>query len=53
VIWRRCVAGGVEGLNVVRMDVEHSAFATRSFDVVTMLEVLEHLQNPQQALNRV
>jgi hypothetical protein len=33
------------------MDVQHPAFATRSFDIVTMLEVLEHLRDPQAALN--
>jgi 2-polyprenyl-3-methyl-5-hydroxy-6-metoxy-1,4-benzoquinol methylase len=31
------------------MDVQRPAFATRSFDIVTMLEVLEHLRNPQAA----
>lgn len=43
--------GGIERLNVVRMDAERPAFAPRAFDVVTMLEVLEHLENPQQALD--
>jgi hypothetical protein len=33
------------------MDVQRPAFATRSFDIVTMLEVLEHLKDPQAALN--
>jgi hypothetical protein len=37
-------------LTVVRMDAQRPAFAAKSFDVVTMLEVLEHLTNPQAAL---
>ena len=45
--------GGIERLKVVRMDAERPAFAPGAFDVVTMLEVLEHLKNPQQALNSV
>jgi 2-polyprenyl-3-methyl-5-hydroxy-6-metoxy-1,4-benzoquinol methylase len=42
--------GGVDRLRVVRMDAQRLAFSPKSFDVVTMLEVLEHLNNPQQAL---
>src|SRR5258708_38104416 len=42
--------GGDDRLSVVRVDVQRPAFAARSFDVVTMLEVLEHLKNPQAAL---
>lgn len=45
--------GGVERLSVERMDVEHLSFPEASFDVVTMLEVLEHLQRPAEALRRV
>jgi len=44
-------AGGVTRLNVARMTAEQMAFAPRSFDVVTMLEVLEHMANPQAALS--
>jgi 2-polyprenyl-3-methyl-5-hydroxy-6-metoxy-1,4-benzoquinol methylase len=44
------IRGGIDRLTVVRMDAEAPAFAARSFDVVTMLEVLEHLKNPQAAL---
>jgi hypothetical protein len=33
------------------MDAQSPAFAPQSFDVVTMLEVLEHLGNPQAALS--
>ncbi len=43
--------GGIDRLTVVRMDAHLPAFAPRSFDVVTMLEVMEHLKNPQAALN--
>jgi ubiquinone/menaquinone biosynthesis C-methylase UbiE len=43
--------GGIDRLHVVRLDVQRPPFAPRSFDVVTILEVLEHLQNPQTALN--
>jgi SAM-dependent methyltransferase len=42
--------GGIDRLKVVRMDVERPAFTPGSFDVVTILEVLEHLNNPQAAL---
>jgi 2-polyprenyl-3-methyl-5-hydroxy-6-metoxy-1,4-benzoquinol methylase len=45
--------GGIERLSVARMDAQQLAFSARSFDVVTMLEVLEHLPNPQTALNCV
>ena len=37
-------------LRAVRMDAQHMAFAPGSFDVVTMLEVLEHMPSPQLAL---
>ena len=43
--------GGIDRLTVVRMDAQAPAFAAGSFDVVTMLEVLEHLKNPQAALS--
>src|SRR5260370_23774124 len=33
------IRGGIDRLTVVRMDVQASAFAARSFDVITMLEV--------------
>jgi len=45
--------GGIQRLNVIRMDAEHPPLAAGSFDVVTVLEVLEHLQNPHQSLCRL
>ena len=42
--------GGIERLTVARMDVERLDFPPQSFDVVTMLEVLEHLNNPGSGL---
>jgi 2-polyprenyl-3-methyl-5-hydroxy-6-metoxy-1,4-benzoquinol methylase len=43
-------SGGVTRLNVARMDAEKMAFANKSFDGITMLEVLEHMKNPQATL---
>jgi len=42
--------GGIDRLTVARMDAQLPGFAPKSFDVVTMLEVLEHLPTPQAAL---
>lgn len=42
--------GGISRLTAARMDAERMAFAQKCFDVVTMLEVLEHMPNPQAAL---
>jgi len=42
--------GGVSHLTVALMSAERMGFAPRSFDVVTMLEVLEHMRNPLAAL---
>lgn len=42
--------GGVSRLTAVRMDAAQMTFAPRAFDVVTMLEVLEHLPTPEAAL---
>jgi ubiquinone/menaquinone biosynthesis C-methylase UbiE len=45
--------GGIERLTVAQADVHRLPFAPRSFDAVTMLEVLEHLAEPQAALREV
>jgi 2-polyprenyl-3-methyl-5-hydroxy-6-metoxy-1,4-benzoquinol methylase len=42
--------GGVARLRPALMDVTQLAFAGDNFDVVTFLEVLEHLTQPAQAL---
>lgn len=42
--------GGIDRLSVARMDIRNPAFAPGSFDVVTMLEVMEHLTTPDAAL---
>jgi ubiquinone/menaquinone biosynthesis C-methylase UbiE len=41
--------GGVENLMVVCADIASPGLADKSFDVLTMLEVMEHLQKPEQA----
>ena len=45
--------GGIARLSASRQDVTAPTFADRSFDVVTMLEVLEHIPNTEQALAEV
>jgi ubiquinone/menaquinone biosynthesis C-methylase UbiE len=45
-------AGGIERLTPVKMDAQKLGFPARSFDIVTMLEVLEHMENPLLALTR-
>lgn len=40
--------GGVTRLSALRMDASRMAFADKSFDVVTLLEVIEHIENPQR-----
>ncbi len=45
--------GGIAQLTALHMDVTALAFADRSFDVVTMLEVLEHIPDTARALGEV
>lgn len=42
--------GGVARLTAIEMDAQEMSFASKSFDVVTLLEVLEHMPNPNAAL---
>ena len=44
----RC--GGIDRLSVARADVTTQPFPEKSFDVVTMLEVLEHMERPEDAI---
>jgi ubiquinone/menaquinone biosynthesis C-methylase UbiE len=46
---QRVRRGGVRRLSAARMDGCALAFANRSFPVVTLLEVLEHMEAPQEA----
>jgi ubiquinone/menaquinone biosynthesis C-methylase UbiE len=46
-------AGGVESLTAIHGDVTALTFDDGSFDVVTLLEVLEHVPDPPRALAQV
>ncbi len=41
--------GGLEHFTAVRADVRQLGFENKSFDVVTLLEVMEHLAAPEKA----
>lgn len=45
--------GGVEGLTAIQGDIRSFAFGEGSFDVATLLEVLEHIPEPERALAAV
>jgi SAM-dependent methyltransferase len=50
---RRAAAAAGLGLPVVRAPVEDAPFAEGSFDAVSVWHVLEHLDDPEEALRRV
>lgn len=50
--WRRLAAGGVPGLCSLCGDFAALEFEPRSADVVTLLEVLEHMPEPETAVRQ-
>lgn len=45
--------GGIDKLQALHMDAVRLAFKDRTFDGVTLLEILEHVQNPQALIQEV
>lgn len=45
--------GGLERLNAVKADICTQPFPDKSFDVITLLEVLEHIPNVREAIASV
>jgi SAM-dependent methyltransferase len=43
--------GGIARVKAFQMNAEQTTFPAKSFDVVTLLEVLEHMPNPGAALS--
>jgi ubiquinone/menaquinone biosynthesis C-methylase UbiE len=46
-------SGGIPNLRAKNLDVTELDFEDKSFDIVTMLEVLEHIPKSQEALNQI
>lgn len=44
--------GGVSNLNIYNMDITKCSFNDNSYDVVTLLEVLEHIEQVEQAIEQ-
>ena len=42
-----------QGLDVVSMDIEHLNFEDKKFDVVTIIDVLEHLPDPSGVVDEI
>lgn len=48
--WASRYAGEKYGLDVINGSLKKASFPDRSFDVIVMLDVLEHLPNPKETL---
>lgn len=44
------INGGIDNLSVFKSDICTQPFSDKSFDVITMLEVLEHIPNVKEAI---